>query len=84
MNGLATGIAIHAITTIPRETIAPARVPGTDILPKAPRDAGRFLWIVRGVNHHLPAVSREVGAPSISDTRYEQVYHYDCLWLARL
>jgi hypothetical protein len=35
MNGRATGMAIQAITTSPSVTIAPARVPGTDTLPKA-------------------------------------------------
>jgi hypothetical protein len=33
-NGRASGIAIHASITSPSETIAPARVPGTDRLPK--------------------------------------------------
>ena len=46
MNGRARGIAIHARTTIPIETIAPARVPGTDTLPKAPREAGRCLCVL--------------------------------------
>jgi hypothetical protein len=40
-NGLATGIAIHAITTNPNETIAPALVPGTEKLPKLPSVLGR-------------------------------------------
>ena len=38
-NGRASGIAIHASTTSPIETIAPARVPGTGTLPKALSDA---------------------------------------------
>src|SRR6059058_1918937 len=35
MNGCATGIANQAMTTRPIDTIAPAFVPGTGILPKA-------------------------------------------------
>jgi hypothetical protein len=43
MNGRATGIAIHAITTNPIETTAPAFVPGTGRLPKA-RFCGAVRW----------------------------------------
>src|SRR4029077_9568985 len=55
MNGRATGMAIHASTTRPRETIAPARVPGTEKLPNAPRATWRCLSSLGGIKHHLRA-----------------------------
>ena len=41
MNGRAIGITSHAMRPSPSDTIAPARVPGTDKVPNALRDAGR-------------------------------------------
>jgi hypothetical protein len=49
MKGRAIGITSQAMTTSPSETIAPARVPGTDMLPNVLRDAGRCLSAHRGV-----------------------------------
>ncbi len=43
------GMTSQAITTSPSETIAPARVPGTDKVPNVPRDAGRCLSARRSV-----------------------------------
>jgi hypothetical protein len=45
MKRRATGIAIHAIITSPSETIAPARVPGTDTFPNALSVAGLRLSV---------------------------------------
>jgi hypothetical protein len=50
MNGRAMGITSQARTASPSETIAPARVPGTDTLPHVLGDAGRCLSAGRGVN----------------------------------
>jgi len=50
MNGRAMGITSQARTASPSETIAPARVPGTDTLPQLLGDAGRGLSVGRGVN----------------------------------
>jgi hypothetical protein len=49
MNGRAMGITSQARTASPSETIAPARVPGTDTLPHVPGDAGRGLSGCRAV-----------------------------------
>ena len=54
MNGRATGIAIQARATIPSETIAPARVPGTDRLPNERREASRCLSVLCVAKLHLP------------------------------
>jgi hypothetical protein len=48
----ATGIAIQAITTNPTETIAPARVPGTDTFPNALSVAGLRLSVFGSVNNY--------------------------------
>ena len=51
MNGRATGIAIHAITTSPMETMAPAFVPGTGKLPKASLCGSRPLASAEVLKH---------------------------------
>jgi hypothetical protein len=43
------GITSQASTTSPSETIAPARVPGTDKLPNVPVVEGRCLSVRRGI-----------------------------------
>jgi hypothetical protein len=50
INGRAMGITSQARTASPSETIAPARVPGTDTLPHVLGDAVRGLSAGRGVN----------------------------------
>jgi len=52
-NGRARGITSQAMTTSPSETIAPARVPGTDKFPNAPGDAGRCLTVFRRGTSYL-------------------------------
>jgi hypothetical protein len=52
INNRATGIAIQAITTNPIETIAPARVPGTDTFPNALSVAGLRLSVFGSVNNY--------------------------------
>lgn len=54
----------QAMTTSPSETIAPARVPGTDKFPKVPGDAGRSLSVFRGNKSHL--ISRTIVADNYS------------------
>jgi hypothetical protein len=83
MNGRATGMAIHARTTIPTETIAPARVPGTEMLPKAPRDAGFCLGVIRDGNPHLPATSLNASATEehVSGTKDETLQASSALLL---
>ena len=49
MNGRAMGITSQARTASPSETIAPARVPGTDTLPHVLGDAGLGLSVIRAV-----------------------------------
>jgi len=73
MNGRASGITSQAIRTSPSETIAPARVPGTDILPKLLGEVGRCLSVVRGIESHLlypmiPIDGRAVQRRSFPDT----------------
>jgi hypothetical protein len=62
-NGRATGIVSQAITTSPIETIAPARVPGTDTLPKALREAGRCFSVLRKVTSHLTPARHRASLP---------------------
>jgi hypothetical protein len=52
-NGRAMGITSQAMTTSPSETIAPARVPGTEKFPNVPGEAGRCLCVFRGDKSHL-------------------------------
>ena len=54
MNKRATGIAIQAIITSPSDTIAPARVPGTDTFPNALSVAGLRFSVFGRVNTPLP------------------------------
>jgi hypothetical protein len=53
MNGRAMGITSQAMTTRPTETIAPARVPGTDKFPNVPREADCCLSVFRDDKSHL-------------------------------
>ena len=58
MNGRAIGITSQAMSTNPSETIAPARVPGTDKFPKELGEAERGFSGLGGDKNHLP-----IGAP---------------------
>lgn len=69
MNNRATGIAIHAIITNPIETIAPARVPGTDTFPNALSATGLGPSVFGRVNNYstfrqsakdLPALGHQI------------------------
>src|SRR5271168_4700423 len=52
-NGRATGSASHATTASPRETIAPALLPGMVTLPNPVREAGRGVSVRRNIEVHL-------------------------------
>ena len=73
INGRAMGITNHAITKSPSETIAPARVPGTDKLPKPPAEPGTALSVRRGMRVTFQLVgSSRVAYVTIDAPRTEE------------